>query len=120
MARSAMGVASKSTTIGAEGFGSARGVVDQVVGSTYSADKTAFEAALAVCVADGASPTQGHVNSANSAYTTLAADMPASGISSAGSDVVLSVDLARVTSVSSLRVAVETLIRGFIASGMNP
>lgn len=33
----------------------------------------AFEAALATLVADGASPTQAHVTSANNAYTTLAA-----------------------------------------------
>lgn len=36
-------------------------------------DYTAFAAALAVLVADGASPTQAHVNTANSAWTTLKA-----------------------------------------------
>jgi len=34
---------------------------------------TALEAAMAVLVADGASPTQAHVNTANSALTTLLA-----------------------------------------------
>lgn len=36
-------------------------------------DYTAFAAALAVLVADGASPTQAHVTTANSAWTTLKA-----------------------------------------------
>ena len=35
------------------------------------ADKVAWEAALAVLVADGASPTQAHVTTANNAYTTF-------------------------------------------------
>src|SRR4051794_1783141 len=44
--------------------------------AVFATDKTAFETALAVLVADGASPTQGHVTTANSAYTTLKGDLP--------------------------------------------
>lgn len=40
-------------------------------------------AALAVLVADGASPTQAHVNTLNSAYTTLATAMTAVGVDQA-------------------------------------
>lgn len=116
MARQSVGLTAARTTIGAEGFGPASGVVDPLPGSGFSADRTAFEAALAVLVADGASPTQAHVTTANSAYTTFAADLPATR--AAATDVVLSVDLATVTSVSSLRRAVERLIQGFIAAGL--
>jgi len=42
--------------------------------ATYVTDAATFATALGVLVADGASPTQAHVNTANSAYTTLATD----------------------------------------------
>jgi hypothetical protein len=47
--------------------------------ASYTTDKTAFEAALATLVADGASPTQAHVTAANSAYTTFKGDLVAPG-----------------------------------------
>jgi hypothetical protein len=53
-------------------LGASPGPIDE---TTYLADRAAFEAALAVCVADGASPTQAHVTSANNAYTTFKADL---------------------------------------------
>src|SRR5207237_260115 len=51
-----------------QSLGANPGPIDE---TTYRTDKAAFEAALAVCVADGASPTQAHVTSANNAYTTF-------------------------------------------------
>jgi hypothetical protein len=47
--------------------------------AAYTTDKTAFEAALATLVADGATPTQAHVTAANSAYTTFKADLTPTG-----------------------------------------
>jgi hypothetical protein len=44
--------------------------------AAYAAEQelvATFEAALAVLVADGASPTQAHVTTANNAYTSLKA-----------------------------------------------
>jgi hypothetical protein len=55
-----------------QALGAQPGRIDE---TTYLADRAAFEAALAVCVADGASPTQAHVTTANSTYTTLKADL---------------------------------------------
>jgi hypothetical protein len=47
--------------------------------AAYTTDKAAFEAALATLVADGASPTQAHVTTANNAYTTFKGDLVAPG-----------------------------------------
>lgn len=71
---------------------------------------TAFAAALAVLVADGASPTQAHVTTANSAWTTLktAIDLVVADVAaiSAGpaisSDVVLAVNGATVLTKNKL------------------
>lgn len=43
--------------------------------TSMTADAIPVAAALAVLMADGASPTQAHVNTLNSAYGTLATDM---------------------------------------------
>lgn len=71
---------------------------------------TAFAAALAVLVADGASPTQAHVTTANSAWTTLktAIDLVVADVAaiSAGpaisADVVLAVNGATVLTKNKL------------------
>lgn len=43
--------------------------------ATFGTDLIAVSAAVAVLVADGATPTQAHVNTANTAYTTLKGDL---------------------------------------------
>ena len=53
-------------------LGVAPGAIDE---TTYNTNRAAFESALAVCVADGATPTQAHVTAANSAWTTFAAGL---------------------------------------------
>jgi hypothetical protein len=44
--------------------------------TTFATDLAAVVAAVAQLVTDAGSPTQAHVNAANSAYTTLKADLP--------------------------------------------
>jgi hypothetical protein len=87
-------------------IGDVRHDVDPVVASTYSASKTAFEAALATLVADGASPTQGHATAVNDAYTTLAADLASRPTKT---DVVLSYDTTAAPTASVLKKAINKL-----------
>lgn len=90
----------------------ARMTLTSTVGSGFAAsygnssqpDATAFEAALAVLVADGASPTQAHVTTANNAYTTLKAAYTAYY----GNDVILSVNGSTVLTKNKYR----EIIRG--------
>jgi hypothetical protein len=83
-------------------------IADVVPASTYAADKTAFEAALAVLVADGASPTQAHVTTANNDYTTFKADLVAPP---ATADVIISFDASKVVNKSTLYRAIDRLIQ---------
>jgi hypothetical protein len=53
-------------------LGATPGSIDD---TSYGTDRAAFEAALVVCVADGASPTQAHVTAVNNAYTTFKYDL---------------------------------------------
>ncbi len=109
MARRAVGLSVTSTVIGGEGFRGGGGVVDPI--NTVST--TAVAAAIAVLVADGASPTQAHVTTLNSAWTTLLAG---TGGIPAVTDVVLSYDTTAVGSRSVLEAAVRKLLDGVRAS----
>ena len=71
-----------------------------------------FATALAVCVADGASPTQAHVATANTAYTNLAACL--------GGDINIAFDVTKVTSLNTLRRCFSLALAEFTASGMLP
>ena len=51
-----------------EALGATPGTIDE---ASYGTARAAFEASLAVLVADGASPTQAHVTTANTNYSTL-------------------------------------------------
>src|SRR5690349_2153136 len=55
-----------------QALGATPGPIDE---TSYGAARAAFEAAVAVLVADGASPTQAHVTTANSALTTYRAQL---------------------------------------------
>lgn len=84
-----------------------------VNGATVATTRAALVAAMAVLVADAASPTQAHVTTANSALTSYLADVPAGRPTNA--DVVVSVDAATVTTRSRLRAAlrrVELIFEG--------
>jgi uncharacterized protein involved in propanediol utilization len=90
-------------------------VADAVNGSAFVTDQTAFEAALAVLVADAASPTQAHVTTANDAYTTFKADFAAGG-GPATADVVLSFNATAVVTRTMLRRAIERLLQAIEGS----
>lgn len=105
-------------------------VTDQ---ATYVTDAATFAATLATLVADGASPTQAHVTAANSAYTTLAADwaaivavnalVAADGVTAAAGytqDVVLDINLAKITGIGKLRSVLNQLLRAALGSSIVP
>lgn len=120
MARLALSLSAGSTVIGSENFGAHKADVDPVPATsaaTYAADKAAFEAALAVCVADGATPTQAHVTAANSAYTTFKADL---GGATVTQDLVVSFDKAKISSISSLRAALNRVLQAAASAGLAP
>lgn len=102
------------TTFGAEQFSGVRHVADPVPASTFAADQTAFEAALATLVADAVSPTQAHVTAVNSAYTTLKADFAAVAPST---DLLLSINLAQISTIRVLRLALERIVSAMRSSG---
>lgn len=106
MARVAVACSVGVATPGSQRLDNHGHIADPVAGSSYATDKTAFEAALATLVADGASPTQAHVTSANSAYNTFKADLAAPPTAA---DIVLSVDLAKISSVSALELALKSM-----------
>lgn len=72
------------------------------------ADQAALAAAVAVLVADGASPTQAHVNTANAA---LAAITPVT------THLVLSFDTTEFASMNTLKPALAELLDALRASG---
>lgn len=118
MARLALSLSAGSTTIGNENFGPCHGEVDPmpaVAAATYATDKAAFETALAQLVTDAASPTQAHVTTANNAYTTFKADL---GGASATQDLVVSFDKAKISSISSLRAALNLVLKAAEAAGL--
>ncbi len=103
---------------------------DVVNSSSTATDSAAVDtlqatvaANVATLVADGASPTQGHVTTLNTnwgllntAVNTLQADI-ASGSASAPADVVLSFDATQVVTRTKLRAAVAALL--LAAEGSN-
>lgn len=117
MARFAVGC-----SIDASGAPASSGMSDPLNASTTATDSATVTstaataaAALAVLVADGASPTQGHVNTLNTAYgalataiTALQADL-APGSLGTNTTVVLSFDATVVVTRSKLRRALNAL-----------
>lgn len=78
-----------------------------------NSSKTAFEAALAQLVTDGASPTQTHVTTANNAYTAYKVYL-----TNLGDDVSLLFNATNVTSRSALRAILTKLLRQVEGSGI--
>ncbi len=67
---------------------------------------TALAAAVAVLVADGATPTQAHVNTANAALPTVQGDLQ------------LSFDSTKITTVNQLKAAFAQLLQAARGSGI--
>lgn len=84
-------------------------LVDVMNGSSTASQKTTVAADVATLVADGATPTQAHVNTLNTDWTALSASI-AAGQLGGNSDVVLSFDAATVTTRTKLRRAVQALL----------
>lgn len=113
MARFAVSLTVDRSTVDNERFSASHKIADPIAASGYAAAKTAFEAALAVLVADGASPTQAHVTTANSTYTTLAATLAAPP---SASDVVVSVNATNVPTRTCLARAFDQILQAFAST----
>lgn len=83
------------------------GICHKVADVTQSVASATVAADIAVLVADGASPTQGHVTTLNTDWTALLAGLP--GIPSI-SDVILSFDATAVGTRSALRRAILRIL----------
>lgn len=114
MARIGASLTVKSTTLGSETFASVRQIADPVSASTSAAAQATVAADIATLVADGASPTQDHVNTLNTDYTTFVATLAPVP---AGVDMLLSIDLAKVTSLNVLRLGFKQIEQALIACG---
>lgn len=79
---------------------------------------TDVAAAVAVLVADGASPTQAHVNTLNTAWGLLATAIAAADAAGGAVNVVLDIDEAVVTSQNAMRAALRKIMQAVEGSGM--
>lgn len=79
------------------------------IAAAQGADLTAVDNAVADLVADGASPTEGHVTTLNTAWTALKADIQA--IYAMNADVVLNFNGTNVVNKNNLRAAVAAIVK---------
>lgn len=107
-----MAKATLTAVVSASGKAEAVHAVEKVAAIDY----TAFAAALAVCVADGASPTQAHVTTTNGAWATLKALIDAA-TGQVSANLVVTVDKANIGTISKLRAAFNDLLRAAEGSG---
>lgn len=134
MARTAFG-ATLGGSLGNGAFStSSKGVTPILTAATTADDAAAtaagtlttdVAAAVAVLVADGASPTQGHVNTLNSAWGLLATAIAAASAATAAAktaaapaNVVLDVDTAVVTTQNGVRAALREILQAVRGSGL--
>ena len=80
--------------------------------------KTDVAAAVAVLVADGASPTQGHVDTLNTAWGLLATAIAAAATGATAANVGLDIDTAVVTTKNGVKAAVREILRTVDGSGL--
>lgn len=110
MARWSYGATVLDTTVGSrDPIGAAHGIADVV----QTVSSATVDADVATLVADGASPTQGHVNTLNTDWTALKAGLP--GVPTTA-DVVISFDASAVGTRSVLRKAVQRLLEAIEGS----
>lgn len=84
-----------------------------------AADTTDVAAAIAVLVADGASPTQAHVTTLNNAWTTLLAAITAiNGAAADSADLKIVVNNATVTTTNKFVALMRALLNCFPGSGI--
>lgn len=100
---------------------------DTDTGTASGTLTTDVAAAVAVLVADGASPTQAHVNTLNTAWGLLATAIAAAKVSTAAAvvaaapaNVVLDIDTAAVTTQNGVRAAVREIMQAVKGSGLAP
>lgn len=103
--------------------------VTTAVATAQGADNTAVDNAIATLVADGATPTQAHVTTLNTAWTALKADIAALDTSAtsaaltkatthSGYNAILSIDTAVVTSMNALKALFARALQAAAASGI--
>lgn len=93
-------------------------------------DFTALDAAMGVLVADGETPTQAHVTTANSAWTTFKADQAtaktavdlvktdtAAALAAMGADVTVIFDPAKVVTMNAMHAALKAVLQALDGSG---
>lgn len=122
MARIAFG-ASLGGNLGEGRFSTSSGSVAPAITSANIAAgqlTTDVAAAVAVLVADGASPTQGHVNTLNTAWGLLAAAIANAATGAAAANVVLDIDASVVTTRNGVRAALRDIMRTVEGSGLAP
>lgn len=134
MARIAFGC-TLGNDLGQGRFGSSSGAVSPALTAATAADTAAgtasgtlttnVAAAVAVLVADGASPTQAHVNTLNTAWGLLATAIAAAKTATAAAataaapaNIVLDIDTAVVTTKNGARAAMREIMRTLDGSGM--
>lgn len=81
---------------------------------------TNVAAAVAQLVTDAGSPTQGHVNTLNTAWGLLATAIAATSTATLAGDAVLDIDTAVITTQNGVRAAVRELLQTVAGSGMAP
>lgn len=84
--------------------------------ATVTAAEATVNTDVATLVADGATPTQAHVNTLNTDWGTLKTAIDAMTVANSG-DVSVSVDLANVTTKNQLRAAFAELLKMMESSG---
>lgn len=114
-------MATKSVRATVDAAGSARAELVADVGTAAAAvSKTAVNAAMATLQADGATPTEAHVDTADTALiayvAAVDASLAASGAATGG--VQVTVDTAVITNLNKLKAALDAIYVRFAGSGM--
>lgn len=120
MARIAFGC-TLGSDLGQGRFGSSAGSVAPASTSAGVASGTLtanVAAAVAVLVADGASPTQAHVTTLNVAWGLLATAIAAANTAASAANVVLDIDTSVVTTQNGVRHAMRVLDHILKGSGL--
>lgn len=94
---------------------SAGGAADIAV----SVDTTAVAADVAALVADGASPTQGHVNTLATDWATLLAAVTAQQATVTG-DILVSIDTSVLNTGNKIKAAIHAVLQAIRNAGMLP
>lgn len=104
--------------VGVTSFLGAATAADDAAGTASGTLTTDVAAAVAVLVADGASPTQGHVDTLNTAWALLATAIAATKTATAAAavaanpaDAVLDIDRDRIININALNATVREIMK---------